>query len=749
MAAGSGDDPGRAVPVLEDQKGDDSPSILVGSRDTTPRERLRTQLAAVSLLLLRSNRDVAQDDILLASAFELLVEEDLSAYVLWERLHQAWPSSSLTQARVRDTMTTAERLGLCAIARETGHWTITAQGRESVDESKIIADGLRDRFDAQARDLLEQQGFGGTSMAASNIVDTAIEALRLAVCQPLAPTGNVPAASIGQWLRPAEVKIGALRERVAELVPEEDRRQLVLALVMATLDPSSDIGTELLHRLMTGYLLYAFMDRPDKVEAMAAAGELREEVAFLDTPILIRLLEHPRTAASLRAILCSALDAGMRILVLTRTFEELERVLDAFETGDAPTLEEALKDGADRATLAVLSRGSDIARAWLDNTVGEPTFAKWRAATATLRSTLEAIGAEVGVEIDWPADDLTNASLVRKFEALLKEALASRHGYRSPAAVLHDARNLTELRIVRKRNPPNASKVWPGGFLVTPDTYLAGVYAGVVPADALPATLSVQQFVRLIGAYGPAASSEKLAMDAADLVSAEVLLRRASNVSSDVVASLALSVRTQALSRYDVEQLALGLAEELDKVEDVDVGRVAEVMRRRKQAVKEAGHAAARAEDLRAAETRAADRAAQAARLVVEQERRREAEAGRAAAEGVARDLSATAESDRQDRTKKFRRGVAAAVLPVLILAATLVVAGSGNLRGTLLCAIAFVASAAAALEWFRKGLSLLMAALTVAASVASIVGVFPGGVRYFNEPRVSHPTPTSTTTAP
>lgn len=52
---------------------------LFGEAPASQPERLRTQLAAVALLVARSDRDVAQDDILLATIFEVLEPGALTA----------------------------------------------------------------------------------------------------------------------------------------------------------------------------------------------------------------------------------------------------------------------------------------------------------------------------------------------------------------------------------------------------------------------------------------------------------------------------------------------------------------------------------------------------------------------------------------------------------------------------------------------------------------------------------------------
>ena len=330
---------------------------LFGDAPIGDNDRLRTQLASVQLLVARSDRDVAHNDIVIATMFEVLEDGPLSRSELFRRVEQAWSLPGASNTLLDEALRHAVLIEHVETRDEHGVEVVHLldRGRECLAESRRHADDCLCRFRSQLGDELLTRDFYLDAVELESLAAVVLATLRHAIGQAL--RAQVGLQTAGQRVAVAAPNAASLEAFVSARVPDEDRAALVVALTLVCLDQSRPIGQEIVHQLAKGHLLYRFMARPDLAAAADHAGPLSGVRLIIDTPMLVRMLGPTAVRQPVLALLVEARKQGMEVVIYQRTVDELERLLNRTEDVSAPEWEAAMaKHGIEVALATVLSR---------------------------------------------------------------------------------------------------------------------------------------------------------------------------------------------------------------------------------------------------------------------------------------------------------------------------------------------------------------------------------------------------------
>ena len=718
---------------------DISPNLF-GEATSSDSDRLRTQLAAVRLLVVRTDRDVAHHDILIATMFEVLERGPLTVASVKDRVRQAWPSLRLEDAQWDAAISAA--VAIDCIRHDVGPGgtatlVLCAPGRDSLLESQEWASGCLVRFYAQLTDELRNRRCFTSAVDVENLGSVVIAALRRVVSDAFKHAAGTPVTELGGWLRVAGPNTAAIEDFVSEKIPDSERADLAGSLVRVCLDQSNEIGNEIVHQLIKGHLLYQFMGRPDAAIAAPAAGSLAGEKLILDTPILVRLLGPNSVKMPVLALLTTALKLDMEVVLYERTRTELEGVLDSTALNAVPDLEQALRKGSDPALLAAMTRSDEVATTWLKWCIAQPhaqrTWAAWRGSAAgdgALFTLLDAIGITVRKNESY-GDSIEAPGRLIAFETQLGSQIA-RNGLRprNSTVLHHDAMNLLDVWFAREQNPSSTEKVWPGAFVLSPDGQINETYDEVLGKQTFPAALTFSQFAQIVGSYANPSDSERFADDIAGGVADQLLLARAANVPAEVVRDIAQALSPEPLSYSEAEQLQLELRRSFDfgrrsleagSPDNVELaGAIADRMRERRRA--------ASRESIKATTDETRRRELAEARLGVSESlnQRRledaETESRRLAEVLRAKELKeASDEQARADEASADRRGrwIERAGFGIVLVTVVQVITGHGT--WAIATALTAVSVFVFGKEWAKKRMNAGVALLSIAALVFTV----------------------------
>lgn len=581
-------------------------SVIENSVGTEPDSRLCTQLAAVQLLLDRPERDVEYYDILIATVFEVLADGDpMPELQVRELICKAWPSLRLSDETWTVAIDAAERGGLIEVGSPSGArgrtLCILPPAREALSESRSYANGCVTRFRAQVADELKDREAFKTQIDATSVADAVLVVLRKVIGEVFQSRADVEPRKLGDWLCIAGVDSEAIERHASDLVPDAERSDLVSALCRLAFDNSHPVGNEIVHHLITGHLLYFFMGRPTEAAAAAEAGTLEGEILALDTPFLMSLLGADEVATRSLTLVASAKRLGVEVVLFERTVEELRSHIGQLQKFEVPELERALADGADPLLLlGLLDNRNGALAAWLRWAAQQrsgarrwKTWMKQLGLQSALRR-LDALGVAPRPSAVWDATE--GMLIVSAQEQLASQVSQAGIRGRSEEVIRHDALNLVEIWRARTANPPTETKIWPGGFILSPDRQINDTYDIVFGRNDFPAAITVAQFTQLLGGYMDARSREELMSNAAVAIADQILIERSVSIPVDMAEGIARAVSTEPLTSLDIEHLRLETRRRFSAVSEdgepydtsVLVSDLADHVRRRRRATAEA-----------------------------------------------------------------------------------------------------------------------------------------------------------------
>lgn len=466
--------------------------------------RISRQLAAMRLLL-STDRDRHEADILLASIFETL-EGDVARTTdeLLIQVKRDWPAVAIPREKFEATLAEAETRGFLVRTDRLGGtaaWKCTDSAAAGVVESKSWADAVLERCRRQVADrALAQElesGFEQSQLWTTLLLDALHESITRFFDQIPASTREVSDKLFPPY--DPEHVVAAVHQRVDDPVVSE----FLSRCALAALDPGSNFGSEVVHYLATGYVLHAFLLQYDLHHALNETGPFEGEVLLLDTPVLLRLMSAGAAFRwTIDLVGSMAKRAGAQVAVTARTRVELDGLLES-RSMDARRLEREMGEGLERDVLAV-STGDEVLAIWLADPAA-PSWAEFKEGVGRLFATLRA----VGVEVDYCPDGWAPESgRIELFTAAVQGATKARTGtQRRTGPAEHDGELLCLLEFLRSEREDDSA--WPGAFIVTPDRSLNVAFAK--HADRVRVTLTVSQTAAILGRTASPSEAERMA----------------------------------------------------------------------------------------------------------------------------------------------------------------------------------------------------------------------------------------------
>lgn len=641
-------------------------------------KRTVERMAAVQRAL-DPERARTETDILIESILIALEQESCTKSELWDRVCALWPGAQISERSFERSLTVALRNGLVAqVVTDEGRMLgLVANATEANYKSaaqRVLersADQVREYFrDEYDRDL--------TSSETRRLLDVLIDMLGAGIRDAFAPYEGAVKQVANDALMPDHYDTDAMRS-VLDGAPIADQlKPGVMALCLASIDVSSDTGTELVTQLATGYVLHAFIARQDQQEDLKAVGTLDREWLLLDTPVLFTLLSRLKASRALGDTIALAKSAGMRVILPEACVAEYRQLIDS-ASDIAVGVTSVLSEGTSPRALYGLYDHIAI-ECWLTYviTAGRLSWSEFRRKADELPHTL---GADGGTVMQYRMSDYSDRRLLEDCNKSIRAELEELKRHRgesfktkSAPAIDVDAKSMATA-IRQRRGRRKTERFWPGAWILTPDKRLSPAYKRIDSADEFPLTLSSPQLAVLLSTFVPTASKQSLAQSAAELLSHDTLIQVASRYPPEVATQIA-RVLSDASSNHDID---VRLAQQLSFEQLVDSGGgrdpdadkkaasallAARVKRRDRIAALEIDRA--RSEAVRA-ESSLSEASAYAAAM--EKQVENERQAARKEAEDLKSDLKRQSEEKREVelRLVTFRRRVAVMSIAVVL----------------------------------------------------------------------------------
>lgn len=306
------------------------------SGEPAPDVRVYRQLAAMRLLL-NPERDPDTHDVLLATAFEALASGPKSLDEIISYSERVWPGAIILRDSLERALFAAEKRGLVAATQRldtSPSWHLADRGELRIEETHQWVRDVMLRCEQQVASKAERGGYSAFPEQTELWTRLLYEAIDEAIAKTFARSTNGTRV-VDSKLFPRYDR-GELVHAVTTRCDNDDVLPLLTQLALASLDPQSTFGSELVHYIATGYVLYSFMAREDLRDAQDLVGSLAGEIFILDTPILVRTIASPELRRSTLDVLGKARKTGIRLVLLQRTMLELNESLDRRrEEGDA------------------------------------------------------------------------------------------------------------------------------------------------------------------------------------------------------------------------------------------------------------------------------------------------------------------------------------------------------------------------------------------------------------------------------
>jgi len=500
-------------------------------------DRAARQLAAMKLLF-DVERDQQETDIVLATVFEALADGiKRTTDELFRQVQVDWPGVVLSRDKLELALRESADRGLLTsevTLSGSDTWTISGVAKTSIETSRAWAEDVLVRCRRQIQDRAEERGFPTTDEQAASWTNLLLEVLHEGMIQSFT---NQP-----EGLREVDRRLFPPydREKISAAtqarVDDAETAEFLTALALAALNPASTFGSEVVHYLATGYILYALLLGVDLASQREELEGFRGQVLLLDTPILLRLLSGGNAFQGTSDLVGRiATEAGVSVAVAPQTRQELERVLD-HRADDAKRIERELIDGVPRQNLAATTT-DEVLAIWLDDPK-QLTWSSFRDSAGELFQTLTALGVAVDFDPEGHADAPHRR---RSFADEVKRATKQRGKERAEVNAMHDGEVLCLVETVRAgrlRDDPDC--FWPGCFVVTTDKSLNDAYREVT-GDSGSVSLTISQAASLLARMAQPADSEQLAGLIASDLQWQARFQRAAGYGVDHAIELARS----------------------------------------------------------------------------------------------------------------------------------------------------------------------------------------------------------------
>jgi len=642
-----------------------------------------SQLIAVRSLL-SPERRAKECDILLSTAFEALLTGDKSTEELLGYVIEVWPGAGIDQSRLETALQGALAAGYISPTQrfEGVAWELTPMAKTDMEGSKDWAAETLRRAELQLQERAQQ--------ALRPINDTEAHLWLGIVCNALF-AGIKAAHAVHQGsvellrdrsLLPRSYDSVTMFGVIEKSVARPEVRDFLRAMVVSALDSSDPFGNELVTYIATGYILHAFLARRDLVKAHRTMGSMRGHFAFLDTPILLRLLDNGAPGRATEHAILAAVKAGVQVIAADHVFDELQDVIGRLERDYSQAIEESLAQGSSPSLL--------------QNTVDEPIIATWlggvasgrfrnwrdfRAAAIGLRDRLKDMGVARWIG-DQKRDGQRMAACSKELTRVLQERGRQERGR---LQIDRDAQTMAMAWLVRLR-ASRAQSRWPRSLVITTDLHMAPAYKRLSTGDPFPLTVTTSEWIGLLSAASQPAGLEDLAESAATLIAQETMLAVAVKyppaIALDIAKALAGDGRPPytdlRAAQFSLEELVKSQPDLADDPQGAGVRIAALLLASRNQRMAKAYEA--RRNILAAEEARLKSASEQSARIV-EEERKQRQKAQEQILEkaklvdDLQQELGRARERERLTKISSKRRGRVRVALVVILLAAFIALA--------------------------------------------------------------------------
>lgn len=520
--------------------------VQVSDRETAEVSSAALQLSAVRALLERERRET-EIDILLVTALEILREGPKTTEQILKAHRESWVGVEVARERLVAALRAGEAAGYVIrtpslLDDGEDEWTTTGSGWTELERAGIWADGtvaaFRDEVRQRASEVLveEEERVDADAMA-----DLIWEALCVGIKSGMAVFSGRVEATHDAMLVPSEFDGDAAKAYVYERCTNQERADLVWALVEDAIDQSIQFGNELVSYVCVGYILHGFLARRDLISAQKAAGSLDGVRIIVETPWLLSVAGSPSGEKIFAEVVARSSECGVKVLVPKHSIEELNEVIE--RTGkEIRQYENDL--AADRVNievlLAVAGADNPLIRNWLERVrdTGQLSWDRFEIKAREFIASMEHLGIEVKTH-EFPSDQR-----VSEAAALLEDELKnarSKKG-RGKEQILRDAKTITMAWHRRSQSDAYRKGVWPSAWIVTRDNYMNKVYERLNPSDKRALAISPSQWLGILAVNAPVAEEAKLAQAAADYLTRQASLRIAVQWPPEVILEMAKAV---------------------------------------------------------------------------------------------------------------------------------------------------------------------------------------------------------------
>lgn len=507
-------------------------------------ERLLAVQRALDTRRIETEVDILLDSIVAALASEGPMPET----VLVDRVCEMWPGAGLQAARVvraakaglagrllAEQRTLDGEPGYALLASAEPHADLRRHVDSTLERTRA---GVKSRFQIElGRELSDTEAVQLTTA----LVDVLAAGIRQAfdifsgAVRELTPTALIPE----RWDREA------ITDELNLLGLEEPTRDVMSALVLSALDPSSQFGSDIVSQIATGYILHAFLARRDQEQDIQAAGVMAGTRILIDTPLLLTLTGRSANARSLTGLIVECKKAHLQVVIPEHCMQEMNQLLLALEqNGPVDTIRRALADGADPYILAQTVEHTAL-QAWLSHERdGRPVaWDQYRQRAANLGDHLVELGCNIMRLPDTDEAKRLHRRMCRSMEAVLRERpRAGQEGRANPDAVRADGATLALAHTPRH---PESTRFWPQSWVLTPDRRMSDAYEREEPQDRFAVTIQPPQLAALLATFVTPAAAPQLAKGAATMLSHDTFLEIASRYPAAVAGKLAKALREE------------------------------------------------------------------------------------------------------------------------------------------------------------------------------------------------------------
>lgn len=436
------------------------------------------QLAAIHAAL---NDDAAgwQQDVILNAVIEILTGGDYTCGELAAALNTMWVTQAITEVAVDRALADGRELELVVPNTSLGgrtKWTATAGARSDVEKNHLWAERVFGTFQKQMVERLADEGVELKPERYKRVAAQVLQALAVGA----AGTFEVLAPGTSRLLRPVNFDRRAAERWLETKVEPASVRDGCKILVMASLNPLDEFGSEVVHLLVMGNLLRGVMTRQDVPDPVDLGGTR----LLLDTSVLVDLIDEDTNAQhQLLQVVALTQRLGGVVVVAEQTMEEWARLWDAADREQPRQLEAAAL--AAHADLLVRNKLVQIfirVRS-KDQSVNWPRFEVGRRDLAARLNELGIVARPSGNNT--PADqDLEGraAAEIRKVD----EERESRGRQRRHTAVAADATSLAMIARWRLQAPQHPA----AGYFCARDTLTGKAFGRLFPTDMAPLTVN-------------------------------------------------------------------------------------------------------------------------------------------------------------------------------------------------------------------------------------------------------------------